>query len=254
MISSAVAFALLGASIISPSSSTSATTLPQVVVCGGFRIPARHYSSIVDSFVAAGYSSPVVIEQVDDGETLGESAQRALSSMVGKGAVILIGHSRGGAVALRIAFALQERAISVILLDPVDDRESSTINLAVASPSLFLPPRVLVISTPYAGASAFYHETYQSACAPAGRNGDSFAAALGDRAVHLTMPNTGHLEILDFRKDLAVSNLCGPSSKLAPEKTYQLDKAVLRLLPVFAQKKDKGALEELKLIDPEIMI
>jgi pimeloyl-ACP methyl ester carboxylesterase len=253
MISSAVAFALLGASIISPSSSTSATTLPQVVVCGGFRIHARHYSSIVDSFVAAGYSAPIVIEQVDDGETLGESAQRALSLMVGKGAVILIGHSRGGAVALRVAFALQERAISVILLDPVDDRESSTVNLAVA-PSSFLPPRVLVISTPYAGASAFYHETYQSACAPAGRNGDSFAAALGDRAVHLTMPNTGHLEFLDFRKDLAVSNLCGPSSKLAPEKTYQLDKAVLRLLPVFAQKKDKGALEELKQIDPEIMI
>ena len=253
MISSAVAFALLGASIISPSSSTSATTLPQVVVCGGFRIHARHYSSIVDSFVAAGYSAPIVIEQVDDGETLGESAQRALSLMVGKGAVILIGHSRGGAVALRVAFALQERAISVILLDPVDDRESSTVNLAVA-PSSFLPPRVLVISTPYAGASAFYHETYQSACAPAGRNGDSFAAALGDRAVHLTMPNTGHLEFLDFRKNLAVSNLCGPSSKLAPEKTYQLDKAVLRLLPVFAQKKDKGALEELKQIDPEIMI
>jgi len=231
--------------------------LPQVVVCGGYRIPARHYASIVESFVAAGYGAPVVVEQldVDDGETLGESAQRVLQR-VGKGVVVLVGHSRGGAVALRAALSLKGRAMSLILVDPVDDGESSSISLAVSSPPSALPSRVLIISTPYAGASAFYHQNYESACAPAGRNGDSFASALGDCAVHLTLPNTGHLEFLDFRKDLAVSNLCGPSSKLAPETTRKLDKAVLRLLTDFAKTQGKGLeldLEELKEIDPQII-
>ena len=100
--------------------------------------------------------------------------------------LILIGHSRGGAVASIVASQLPSIVKALILLDPVDDGDSTACNEIVSS-NIHLPP-TLILSTPYGGFSSYYRKSYSSACAPPDRGPEAFHRAYSTKLHSNTLP------------------------------------------------------------------
>jgi pimeloyl-ACP methyl ester carboxylesterase len=153
----------------------------------------RQYESYADALRKADIAT--WIQTGDDTDTANDNTAAALhrdaAAVLARNAkhasVVLIGHSRGGAVAA-IAATDQNGMKSMktppllVLLDPVDTTPPTALPLISAPTSATHPPPVLVVSLPYGGYSSFYKTYYASACAPALRNGDSFAEALSQRS------------------------------------------------------------------------
>ena len=131
--------------------------------------------------------------------------------------LLLMGHSRGGAVMALAAtkylkatkkskgafssnmIKAHRARILLVLVDPVDSAENIVLRALHESLPSHLPQEagtdktnalseenhswpwpVLIISTPYGGYSSYYKTPYESACAPLGRNGAAFMKIMGE--------------------------------------------------------------------------
>ena len=200
------------------------------IISPGFAIPSACYDEISRAFGAAS----VVCSYASD-ESLEASSLRLRNICQQEGS--LIGHSRGGSVAVDVALQLGPRRISrLVLLDPVDDAALTTLRkLEVDTAPL---PPCLLLSTPWAGASSYYRYNYESACAPPDRSAPAFSRALSGRSPELRsllveVPSLGHLSMLSHPEALAaIQNLCGSSHSpaLSPQRFALLQSAVRDLL------------------------
>merc|ERR1711871_231413 len=155
--------------------------------------------------------------------------------------LVIIGHSRGGAVAVDasrkwILSRRSPRISALILLDPVDDVDLSTIksfsssfsSSSISSPSfpntiaarnppstaILFPPTV-IISTPFGGSSRYYkNANFESICAPRGRNANSFFEVISKHSIFsafLEYRRMGHLQMLDDLDKLSFDGACESS-------------------------------------------
>ena len=177
------------------------------------------------------------------------------------------------------------KKVFLVLLDPVDSSEKTVMhaiqnsiqdleelsgisdnkgnnkesdkntNISLTAVSTW-PWPVLIISTPYGGSSSYYKVPYESACAPVGRNGDSFknifsgknvtsdsdsvvnigggqlTSTVGtagvnldeknekndlnlSKVVHVVLPDVGHTQLLDRRKESAIGSVCAGNEKIS---------------------------------------
>lgn len=139
--------------------------------------------------------------------------------------IVLIGHSRGGAVASAAAAKLSG-CKALILLDPVDDSTLTAINI-LSSTSIFCP--TLIFSTPFGGRSKYYKTEYSSACAPPERSSVPFFDALRfSSRVLLTIPDIGHLQLIDHTESFSFGNVCavGPLELETRAKNF-CDRAII---------------------------
>jgi len=219
-----------------------------ILFATGFQIPAKHYQSYADDLTRLLPSASVRFIQdentIDGSETIEESAAK-LSRQIqlaaaGTRNVVLVGHSRGGAVA---AYAVamtplssSSRVSALVLLDPVDDIEKHS--LAAMASSLIVFPPTLVISTPFGGSSKYYKSAvFESVCAPPDRGPKAFYLALEkkgleNRAKFLEFKSIGHLELLDNHEDLLFASLCATGANAAEETDakVQQTKAMMELI------------------------
>lgn len=207
-----------------------------VIISPGFTIPSICYEEIGRAFGAASVCSG------DDRESLEASSVRLRQVCSRESpALSLFGHSRGGSVAVDAALELGPRGVSrLVLLDPVDDAELTTLRKLDGPPRAPLPP-CLLISTPWAGASSYYHYNYESACAPPARSAAAFSRALqrrvGAPGLLVEVPSLGHLAMLSHPEALpAIANLCGSAASpaLPPPRLALLRAAVRDLMVAWA--------------------
>lgn len=204
-----------------------------VIISPGFTIPSICYEEIARAFGAATVCSG------DDRESLEASSVR-LRQVCSRESSALFGHSRGGSVAVDAALELGPRRVSrLVLLDPVDDAELTTLRKLDRTRAP-LPP-CLLLSTPWAGASSYYHYNYESACAPPARSAAAFSRALQSRAgapgLLVEVPSLGHLAMLSHPEALpAIANLCGSAASpaLPPPRLALLRAAVRDLMVAWA--------------------
>ena len=184
-------------------SSVSSSSLPTLaIISPGYLIQPRQYESYAEALRKADVAT--LIQSGNEADSANDNTAAALYrdavAVVGQNAkhvpVVLIGHSRGGAVAAIAAMSLnnEETPPLLVLLDPVDTMPptallaiSSTTTTPTTTPTATTATTtqsapVLIVSLPYGGYSSFYKTYYESACAPAQRNGDAFAEALSLRS------------------------------------------------------------------------
>ena len=204
-----------------------------ILFATGFQIPAKHYRSYADGLMRFLPSSSVQFVQdenaIDGSETIEQSAAKLSRQMQLAAAetrdVVLIGHSRGGAVA---AFAVAtthlaspSKISALVLLDPVDDTEKHTIEALTSSSTVF--PPTLIISTPFGGSSRYYKSAvFDSICSPPDRGPEIFYTALRNNRQenpvrYLEFKSIGHLELLDERDDLVFASVCALGANAAEE-------------------------------------
>jgi pimeloyl-ACP methyl ester carboxylesterase len=254
---------------------------PVSVFSPGYKIEVQQYKKILDQIYPN--SKPTVLAAADDADSTIESLKHDAQSVLNEASrlfvasnkgqnhlssMILMGHSRGGAVAALAAATLlnsttgNERRDAVlsniehitvlppkvllVLLDPVDSSERVVLNSlreSITRSNSAWPWPVLVISTPFGGSSAYYKVPYESACAPATRNGDTFseiltsykpssritqdpslrkasAHASGRKASHVLqvrMIDVGHTQLLANRKASTYGSVCAANSKIPDE-------------------------------------
>ena len=125
--------------------------------------------------------------------------------------MVLVGHSRGAMLAVRLAERIKAEATiaGLILLDPVDAEKPQDSCLPSLSRLKGIP--VAVLALPFSGYNRYYKTPNTNLCAPVGRNARAFFDALGDQGEGLlmTLPGAGHLQLLDDRPSLAIANVCG---------------------------------------------
>ena len=143
--------------------------------------------------------------------------------------VILMGHSRGGAVAALSALREPSRVSAVVLIDPVDDSSTTFVN-SLSSRGCHptnLPPH-LVISTPFGGRSLYYTSAkFTSSCAPEGRNGDAiwkaFKTCTKNRGAFVKFPELGHFQLfhaMDESESSALANVCPSNDRLPQDAVF----------------------------------
>jgi hypothetical protein len=181
--------------VVPPVAASTATSplssLPALaIILPGFLLQPGQYESYADALRKADI--PTWIQSDDATDTANDNTAAALhrdaAAVLARNtkhaSAVLIGHSRGGAVAAIAATALNGMKTPplLVLLDPVDTTPPTALPLISTPTSTTRPPPVLVVSLPYGGYSSFYKTYYESACAPVLRNGDSFALALSQRS------------------------------------------------------------------------
>jgi hypothetical protein len=181
----------------------------------GFQLDSSYYRLLAREIRASGakleflegpeYTSSGTIESAS--LLMGDEVTRRLHSKTGamQDRVVMMGHSRGGAVAALTSLALLDRLerVSLVLLDPVDDAELSAIKTLTANRERLerFSDRITVkvLSLPYGGYSSFYRKQLTSSCAPPGRNADSFIEAF-PAPIEVTREefrDLGHMQILN---------------------------------------------------------
>ncbi len=94
---------------------------------------------------------------------------------------VLIGHSRGAAVAAYSSASMEpsKKPNALVLIDPVDDERSTTIEYIRTSHHF---PRTYIVSTPFGGRSRYYkNATFESSCAPPSRSSSAFYETISTR-------------------------------------------------------------------------
>ena len=257
-----------------------------IIICPGFLLPKTCYENwqkvLKKSFPFSAVHFFETADQEDSKSSVGYksidvSAERLVRQLTNEsndhdeGIIILLGHSRGGAVALLAAERLKrriERRICLLLLDPVDD-EALTATSFSSSSSLSLSNvfdkekgeeegiGTLILSTPYGGKSRYYSSaTFTSSCAPIGRNADAFYHAILQRKslfeppTLITFPRLGHLQLLSREglKGQVFENSCPSSQPTEADTALYLNFAYL-LVTSFAQDFYDGKAEKKKRFD-----
>lgn len=274
----AAAAAISGALSVSSATSTSASanneiygdSAPAVYISPGFKIPPRCYSDLLSVFSDA-HVVPADDRPEGDIESSARNLQQFLQRSSKKG-VVLVGHSRGGAVALCAYLALsstrRDLVKGVVLIDPVDDEAHYAQGVVESYVGDTGSCNILIVATPFAGSSAYYKTNYASVCAPEGRNADIFATALGKSRgdcsiLTVALPNIGHLFLLNDVISLPVANICGPpinSRKFNAEQIRGYRAEVKSLICCWASDPSAGLspsfrriLDNLALIDNEMV-
>ena len=186
--------------------------------CPGFLIDSKFYSSYLKLLNPA---KAFVFAQLDN-STFTEEANSLVNEVINQVAedckIVLMGHSRGGAV-VSIALCLlaqrkmnlQENNIFTVLLDPVDTAEHTALSFIRNCKTNSLT-KALLVSTPYGGTSSYYKVNYESSCAPNSRNSDAFFAAFELKnnvdITYAVLPNVGHLQLLD--DGFSSASICAP--------------------------------------------
>lgn len=172
-----------------------------VFLLGGYRIPADQYTSYQRRLLADIPSlAPDSVTLLPDRQ--GEAGEvddilRRLNKEKPK-KVMLIGHSRGASVAVRVAarlpsFSPRLDLCGLLLLDPVDEQEKiagssnewtkSSRNISTPSSCLpllrSLPPSlpIVIVALPFSGVNSYYKSPIRNVCAPPGRDARAFYIA-----------------------------------------------------------------------------
>lgn len=254
---------------------------PVSVFSPGYKIEVQQYQKILEQIFP--YSKATVLAQADDADStteslkhdaqgvLNEASKLFVESKKGRDEVssmVLMGHSRGGAVAaLAAAMYLDSMTgnerrdkvtlnienttllpvnVLLVLLDPVDSSEHvvlESLRESMTKVNSSWPWPVLVISTPFGGSSAYYKVPYESACAPATRNGDAFSdlflsfepsssisressyektgANMSERkaphVLQVRLIDVGHTQLLGNRKASTFGSVCAANNKIRDE-------------------------------------
>lgn len=236
------------------------------VLCTGYRIPVSCY----DEMARAVSADAVFGDEYQTSPSLGHSARKlemlVMKESLPRSSVLLVGHSRGGAVATLASLASPEtrkRVCGLILVDPVDDELLTVQTALLAESNYTLEFPIMVISTPFAGESSFYNTPYKSVCAPDGRGPNSFFSALKLRAsaslTLITIPSLGHLALLSSGiKSLPIAHICGDavnSNRLIGKDADLLKRTTLDLLSTVAGGRSIiPKLAELRQIDRDTKI
>ena len=186
----------------------------------GFQLDRSYYGSIAK--VAANEAS-IYFHYLDGPEhTSAGTIEDASALMVekirrsvagwekrGEDRLVLMGHSRGAAVAALALLGMQaisfDGNISLIQVDPVDDSRNTAIRaLHDRSNRAYLDKissrlSIFIMSLSYGGYSSYYKQRLVSSCAPEGRNADSFVEALPAdlRILQKEYREVGHMQFLD---------------------------------------------------------
>jgi len=111
--------------------------------------------------------------------------------------------------------------ISLILIDPVDDVNTSTLErLSSEAKELSRWVPTLIISTPYGGKSSYYKTFYTSSCAPVDRSASRFFETISKlkyehQQLLITFPEIGHSQILDSSEKFPFDGVCAQNSHLS---------------------------------------
>ena len=212
-----------------------------LILCCGYLIEAsqyQHYAQSLHPQYLLTVPSPTTNSSsiLDDANLILRNAQTMLDISAHKAEsktcvdLLIIGHSRGAAAAAAAFSSLtqsqsnQQLHLRLVLLDPVDTIDLEVLrfmeeNLSHSSASSSLSSnnfdhRILIVSTPFGGRSKYYKTTFTSACAPFGRNADSFFTALRNLYTHVsfvTLPQFGHLQFLGDRASSRFVDTCASS-------------------------------------------
>jgi hypothetical protein len=175
-------------------------SIPPLVFTGIEPVDASPESLIRDS--------TAIVDEAKRGQYYSSNLDHVRKSSDQRLPLLLLGHSRGGAVMAlaTVTFAkelltsqlllrarmkkahsketprlLPAAPLLTVLLDPVDTPDryvaSQILGTLKDSKSSRWPFPMLIVSTPYGGGSAYYKTKYDSACAPQGRNADVFYQA-----------------------------------------------------------------------------
>lgn len=85
---------------------------------------------------------------------------------------------------------------------------------------------VAIAALPYSGVNRYYKSRNKNLCAPPGRDAAAFYEAAttsnggGDGVVLMTLPEAGHLQLLQRRADLSFAEMCGVGPRV-PEAQVQ---------------------------------
>ena len=160
--------------ILQPHPTDASTIFTNGLFHTGFGITTTHYQSYAHLLSEAGIPT-LLVGDVDESDDTALSMRRDAASLLAQDTtkpagvdthLLLVGHSRGGAVAALAA--TQRETDALVLLDPVDTSDGLVL-AAIAGGTKMQPPRhVLIVSTPYGGLSSYYRVRYESACAPTG--------------------------------------------------------------------------------------
>jgi len=225
-----------------------------VFILAGYRIPSDQYSSyqrrLLTEIPSLSADSVTLLPdrqgEADEVDNILHQLQQGMTSRQRKNKkkVVLIGHSRGASVTVRVAarlpsFSSRLDLCGLILLDPVDEKNksssasnsssgsssssSSSSDASTSSSCLpllrSLPPTlpIVILALPFSGVNAYYKSPNRNVCAPPGRDARAFYSAAGGAGraggrslpVLLTLPSAGHLQLLDSRLSLPFAEMCG---------------------------------------------
>mmetsp|Transcript_38190 Transcript_38190/g.38876 ORF Transcript_38190/g.38876 Transcript_38190/m.38876 type:complete len:363 (-) Transcript_38190:102-1190(-) len=225
---------------------------------GGYLIDPSQYSQFLSSL---NLTRIIIITSLSNGNDIIKDANKVISIVLQKqneikvtnsrrlqrgdgvdnSNLMLIGHSRGGAVMAMAAAELARREVMLptVLIDPVDtsdyitlsslqnithihpvdnnyttnntnydiDNNEDHINTSSHSDTGVVLPITLLISTPWGGRSRFYGVNYDSACAPTNRNAHAFYPFY-KHIIYAICPQLGHTQLVNNRKNDSVASVC----------------------------------------------
>jgi hypothetical protein len=203
--------------------SASTLTKPYCLIFGGYQIPERAYASIKSSVQQTLPGSTVRFVPSFDSSLNDSIAMDTLPYKPKQS--FLIGHSKGGAQALLYALNPTNRGTvkSVMLLDPVDTSDLTVIS-RLANETIPPELRILMFSTPFGGRSKYYRTAFTSSCAPVERSADrmfkemrtsSSGPSAFKQVILITLPDIGHLQMIDSLEDLSFKGICAQSPELS---------------------------------------
>eukprot|EP00667_Euglena_gracilis_P009858 EG_transcript_10023 len=211
-------------SVIAPKRGSGSPSLPLVLFSPGFAVGCDQYESYGQFLAMSGYVTAVY----DAGETVANNLtdvqhlelidwlldclpKELLQWDIPSGSgVIMVGHSRGGKLAVLTALK-DPRVRGVVLLDPVDNTAFAPVSAQYPSAAAAL--RASSCDTNAPGPP---HGTASCAtvpmliigagkatdCAPADANHAAFFAASRAPTLHVVLPGVGHLQFLDYQTTL----------------------------------------------------
>ena len=241
---------LLLLSLALPAQSSTPTTSPHFVFCGGFLTPSTVYSSwrdkLLDHFPSSRFRFLQDPSGLQNQVSLLQASDILLTELrKSDQPTVLLGHSRGGAVALLATIRDPSLLHAVVLVDPVDDSDLSLIQSISEQgfQSLYLPPHLL-ISTPYGGRSSYYKKTtFTSTCAPVGRNAEALWRSLRGHAdfqgILLDFPELGHLQLFDGNELTSLKNVCPSNEQLNPAQISEYKHFVYDIMLGFLDAADR---------------
>lgn len=196
-----------------------------LIMCPGYKIPIECYNTLYNIIENSIPNCETIIynsnniENNDSILTDVTNLKNLLLSKVDKQMknIIIFSHSRGGSVSLSSLLLAKKLNKDIqkllILLDPVDDSNNNAMKILKEYPNDKNDIKILLIKLPYAGYSKFYKKSFESSCAPIGRNADTFNNILEENHYDVDykiIQEFGHFGLLEKNEleRLAIGNVC----------------------------------------------